>query len=360
MWQEALLWTAVSVAALIAFWFFSVFLTAGVVFARLYGRTEHRYSRRALFADFPDIKVEREMIVCGRKKRLAAYLLTDGRAQCKGLVIISHGIRDRGEGYFTEARAFLALGYQVLLYDAVGSGNSTGKSQRGLPQSAIDLNDVLIWAEREPRFQSLDFYLYGHSWGGYAVCAVFYYGAHERVKAVCSLSGFNDPSRMVLESGSVLSEGLGRFVYPPVYVLQFLRFGRGAHRTAVHGMEKARDVRFLILHAEHDETVHAEGAGIYAKRKLFDGEDRVRFALVKGRGHLNAWLTEECREKNDELDRAYTAVVGKFGFSMTEKQEARFYANIGRKERVALSVPDMNFFLTIDRFYREGVCPSTI
>ena len=359
MWQEALLWTAVAIAALIALWFFSVLLAAGILFARLYGRTKHRHSRRALFADFPEISVERENIICGRKKRLAAYLLRDGADKGKGLVIISHGIRDRGEGYFSEARAFLALGYQVLLYDAVGSGNSTGNSQRGLPQSAIDLHDVLCWAEGAARFHGLDFYLYGHSWGGYAVCAVFCYGTHARVKAVCSLCGFNDPGRMALESCSVLSKHFGRFIYPPVYVLQFLRFGRNANRTAVQGIRRAAGTRFLILHAEHDEVVHASGAGIYARREDLQGE-RVKFALVEGRGHLNAWMSDECRAKNDKLDEQYTAIVGKYGISMTAVQEARFYEKIGRQERKQLSVPDMNFFKRIDEFFREGICPNTI
>ena len=350
MWIEIVLWCAVGLLGLILLYFLLVMLMAGIIFALLYGRVHHTYSRRALFSDFPEIGVERQYIR-RRRKRLAVYLIGDKTD--KGLVIISYGIRDRGEGYFTEARAFLARGYRVLLYDAVGSGNSSGRSQRGLPQSATDLHDVLTWAERNPCFQGLDFYLYGHSWGGYAVCAVFQLGAHPRVKAVCSLSGFNDPCRMMLESGSVLSDHFGRFVYPPMCLLQFLQFGRAMFRTAEKGILAAK-CRFLILHAEEDQAIKADGAGIYARRKKLASE-RVQFRLIYGRHHLNGWLEEKCCEANARLDSAYHAIVGKYGFRMSKKQERTFYSHIGREERLALSIPDENYFNEIDAFFMEEV-----
>lgn len=182
---EIVLWVFAALVGAAALLFLLQILMVGITFSLLYGRVEHTHSRRALFSDLPAIGVRREFVPVGRRK-LAVYHL--GEENGKGLVILSHGIRDRAEGYFSEARGFLNEGYRVLLYDATGSGASSGRSQRGLPQSAIDLQRILSWAERQSCFEGLDFYLYGHSWGGYAVCAVFCKGEHPRVKAVCSLA----------------------------------------------------------------------------------------------------------------------------------------------------------------------------
>lgn len=349
------LWIFLGILGLFLVYFLLSMLSVGIVFALLYGRTEHRYTRRAGFGDFPELKAERRTVTRGRTK-LAVYLL--GGPRGKGLVVISHGIRDRGEGYLTEARAFLALGYSVLLYDAVGSGNSGGRSQRGLPQSAIDLHTVLGRAEQAPEWEGLPIYLYGHSWGGYAVCAVFCLGEHPRVKAVCSLSGFDSPCRMLFESASVASRHFGRFIYPPMLFMQFLRFGTGMYRTAEQGIRRAQNVRFLILHAERDEAVNLERASIYSRRKALESP-RVRFGIVEGREHNNAWLSQSSVEKDRAYDKKYAALAGKYGFRLSRKQEEEFFRGIDRAERLALSEPDMAFFEKIDSFYtEEGYEPS--
>ena len=351
---EIAMWVIVALIGAAALLFFLQSLMVGITFSLLYGRVKHTYSRRALFEDLPKIKVRREFVPVCRRRKLAVYHL--GEENKKGLVIISHGIRDRAEGYFAEARGFLQEGYRVLLYDATGSGASSGKSQRGLPQSAIDLHRILSWAEKQPCFEGLDFYLYGHSWGGYAVCAVFCKGAHPRVKAVCSLSGFNDPSKMLYESSSTLTVHFGRFMYPSLLFMQVMRFGRAMYDTAEKGIRAAKGVRFLILHAEQDQAVKLNGASVYARRAELESEgSRVKFEVIEGRHHLNAWFSPAACERDAVYDERYQKMVGKYGFQLTKAQEQAFYAPIGREERLALSEPDPAFFSRIDKFFGEGV-----
>lgn len=363
MWKEILMWTAVALAALFVLYFMTAMITSAIVLAVLYGREEHRYSRYALFSDFPKIAVRKIKVPFGKRGVLAGYLLgAENIRSKKGLVVVSHGIRDRGEGYFTEARAFLERGYAVLLYDAVGSGSSSGRSQRGLPQSPIDLHRILLWAESEPSLKGVPFYLYGHSWGGYAVCSVFCLGEHGRVRAVASLSGFNKPSQMLVEGASTSSELFGKLIAPPLRLTQFLRFGRGVYRTAEKGIAKAGSARFLILHAGEDEAVKIDGAGIYALREELESP-RVRFLKIEGRTHLNAWLSEACCARNAVYDERYRKLAGKYGFKLTKKQECEFYASVDREVRVSLSEADGEFFDRIDAFFtkEEGKeCRNTI
>lgn len=360
--MKILLWTAIAIAVPVVLYFLVCMLTVGIVFHLLYHRADHTHSRTVLFSDVPEISVERRFIPYGRKKRLAAYLMRAERE--KGLVILSHGIRDRGEGYFGTARAFLSRGYAVLLYDAVGSGNSSGNTQRGLPQSAIDLDRVLSYAEKEPSFSGLDFYLYGHSWDGYAVCAVFCLAPHPRVRGVVSLSGFNDPCRMLFESTASASVDFARFVYPPLRLMQFLRFGTGMYRTAEKGIRKAKDTRFYILHSEYDEVIRADGASVYARRAALEGEGaRVRFRLLPGRTHLNGWLSERGCERNRVQDTRFHAATDTYGMFVNKRAEEEFYAPIGREERIALSETDDALFDELDAFFESagrGICPNTI
>lgn len=347
---EIVLWVAVALIAAAGLVFVLQVLMVGITFSLLYGRVQHTFSRRALFSDFPEIKVRQEFVPVTKHRRLAVYHL--GEENKKGLVIVSHGIRDCAEGYFTEARGLLERGYRVLLYDATGSGASSGRSQRGLPQSAIDLHRILSWAEKNPAFDGLPFYLYGHSWGGYAVCAVFCKGAHSRVKAVVSLSGFNDPGHMLLESSSTLTVHFGRFMYPALLFVQVMRFGRAMYDTAEKGIRAAKGTRFLILHAEHDEAIKLNGASIYARRKaLEDAGDRVTFKVIEGKGHLNAWFSPAACEKDEIYEARYRQMLGRFGFQLSKAQEKIFYAPIDRAERIALSEPDPDFFGRIDAFY---------
>ncbi len=350
LWQAILMWTAVAIAALFVLGFLLTTLGVGFGFGIMYGRVNHRYSRRVLFSDHPEISVQKFVVEYARRRWLAAYLL--GRGNTRGLVVISHGIRDRAEGYFAEALAFVKQGFRVLLYDATGSGASYGRSQRGLPQSAIDLDRVLRWAEAQPQFESLPIYLYGHSWGGYAVCAVFCLGQHPRVRAVCSLSGFNAPCRMLLEGCASASRALGRLFYLPMCMVQFTRYGTGMYRTAEKGMRLAEDVRFLILHAEHDEVIDSERAGIYGVRKRF-APARVTYALIPGRKHLNAWLSERACAENEVYDARYRALAGRFALGLSREKEKEFYAPIDRAERIALSETDDALFARIAHFFTE-------
>ena len=352
VWAWAVVGTLLALLAL----FLMQMLAVGAVFAALYGRVEHRFSRRALFDDLPEYRVTREKIAYGRGKYTAVYLLGEGN---KGLVVIAHGIRDRGEGYFTEARGFLARGFRVLLYDAVGSGASSGRSQRGLPQSAYELDRVLCHVEKDARFAQLPVYLYGHSWGGYAVCAVFALRAHPRVKAVCSLSGFNAPCKMLFDGLAAGSRPLAVFLYPAICAVQFLRYGRGMRRTAEEGIRAAEDTRFLILHAEEDELIAKEGASVYALREKLACA-RVQFALRQGRGHLNASLSPAAAALDAAQDARLRALAGRGGWKLSKEQEAAFYAPIDRAARIALGEPDGAFFTQIAAFYEGELCPNTI
>ncbi|MCM1054417.1 MAG: lysophospholipase [Bacteroides sp.] len=104
---------------------------------------------------------------------LQGYLY--GAENTKGVVVICHGLGGGAEDYLAETLYFVDNGYRVFSYDNTGCYRSEGSNCIGLPQSVIDLDAALTYIEQEPRFNGLPLLLYGHSWGGYAVAAIFGY-----------------------------------------------------------------------------------------------------------------------------------------------------------------------------------------
>ena len=97
-----------------------------------------------------------------------------------GLIVFSHGIFDGQLSYLPEIAYFARRGYKIFAFDNSGSHLSGGKSLRGLPQSAEDLDAALSFVTKT---NTLPLYLFGHSWGGYAVSAVHCYHLYD-IKAV--------------------------------------------------------------------------------------------------------------------------------------------------------------------------------
>ena len=59
----------------------------------------------------------------------------------------------------------------------------------------LDLDAALTWVEGERRFDGVPVFLFGHSWGGYAVTAIFHFD-HD-IAASASVAGFNEAMPMI-------------------------------------------------------------------------------------------------------------------------------------------------------------------
>lgn len=171
----------------------------------------------------------------------------------RGLIVFSHGIFDGHLSYLPEIAYFARRGYKIFAFDNSGSHLSGGKSLRGLPQSAEDLDAALSYVTKT---NTLPLYLFGHSWGGYAVSAVHCYHLYD-IKAVFVQSGFDQTSEMVLEEGSAM---MGRWIYvlrAYIKLYERMKYGKAAGYTAHAGIAKAtaNGTKFLILHSTDDKTI---------------------------------------------------------------------------------------------------------
>ncbi len=276
---------------------------------------------------------------------LQGYLY--GGADGKGLVVIAHGIGGGAESYFPETMAFLERGYSVFAYDNTGCFNSEGKNSVGLNQSALDLDAALTFLEGEERFAALPVYLYGHSWGGYAVTAVLKF--QHNVAAVVSVAGFNKPMQMMAEW---TKDSLGFFTYveyPYIWIVQHLRFGSHAGLNAVDGINST-NTPVLLVHGKGDETIGIDRSGIVAySDKITNPNVSIKICSVSGQdGHSTLTMSSDAISYLDELDKEYQTLWDKFDGEIPDEELKAFFGTVDRRRTSAL---DEEFLDTVTAFF---------
>ena len=279
---------------------------------------------------------------------LQGYLF--GKENTKGLVVVVHGLGGGAEGYLPQSLYFAKQGYQVFTYDNTGYHLSEGKNSVGLPQAVEDLDAALTFIEGEDCFAGLPIYLFGHSWGGYAVAAVLNF--NHKVTAVASLSGFSNPNKMVREWARRIV-GKGSFLVNPFMMLhQRLRFGKKLDLMAVTGINKA-DIPVLLAHGSQDVTVRIDGsATISCKEEITNPEVQyVLWETEKQNGHLDVLYDVASNEYCEQITREYKRLMKLTKKKMTKEDKAEFFANV---DKARSSVPNKELLGQIVEFFEEA------
>ena len=244
----------------------------------------------------------------------------------------------------------LNQGYQVFAYDNTGYHLSEGKNCVGLPQAVEDLDAALSFVEQEPRFEGLPVYLFGHSWGGYAVGAVLNF--NHKVKAVVSVSGFNNPNKMIVEWAKRMA-GVWAYLAIPFLVLhQRLSFGKKMDIMAVNGINKA-DVPVLLVHGSKDTTVRLDGSATFSLKEEITNQ-KVQYILwdkEQQNGHLDVLYQAGAKAYGLQISKEYSELLKKTKNKLTEEDKAEFFANVDKKRS---SAPNEELMKKIVEFYEQA------
>ncbi len=268
-----------------------------------------------------------------------------GTENTKGLVVFCHGLGGGTELYIAEICGLVDRGWQVLGVDFRGHMTSPDVS-RGIPQSQIDLDNILTWVEGQDRFEGMDVVLFGHSWGGYAVTSVLNYD-HD-VKAVVAVSGLSDAYGFISRQMVDMLGAFGKIegIYGSIY--QFLKFGRAAGRTSVKGINNV-EIPVMIVQGSHDTTVTGVDQ-IYAHQDEITNP-YVIYDLRTGAGtgtHNYVLRSEAAYEYINEVDAELEALEAAHGGSLTYEEEVAFYATVDDDR---ISEIDMAFWDNVSAFY---------
>jgi uncharacterized protein len=232
--------------------------------------------------------------------------------ETKGLIVLTHGMGGGHIDYLEEINYLCNNGYEVLGFDNTGCNESEGKSMIGLVQSSIDLDYALRFVESNEALNKLPTLLYGHSWGGFAVCSVLNYD--HNITAVVSRSGFNRSQDMLIETGTSMYGDFVKIASPYLYLYEKFKFGNATDKTAEKGV-KNTDAKVFLLYGDKDKVISYDSS-IY---RIFKDtkKDNVITKLYTGKDH-DVTISQEAMDyiviKNEEgrkLDDKYNDKIPK-------------------------------------------------
>lgn len=234
----------------------------------------------------------------------------------KALIVFSHGYTNTHNDYLNQINYFVQNDYIALAYDNTGCGMSDGDNMIGLAQSPIDLSSALTFVENSDELNKYKVFLYGHSWGGYAVTAVLNYG--HKVDGVVSRSGFNNSRDMLIEYGKRLYGNWLGLLSPYAYIYEKIKFGDDVDKNGIRGINSAPDTPILLLHSEDDDTISLNNSLLAHKDEMVN-PDRIQTILYKDRTH-DVVRTQEAIEFSKTLDEntEYTKEVVKMSHELDE------------------------------------------
>ena len=281
--------------------------TFDVMFARA-DKPEFTYNQT--YADVADDYRRTEVEFMSGENTLRGYIY--GSSKADELVVISHGMGGGAESYLAETLYFVDHGYRVFTFDNTGSYESEGDGIGGLSQSVLDLDAALCYIEKEAELADLPIYLYGHSWGGYAVAAVLNYD-HD-IAAVVSVAGYNKPMEMIT---AWCREEMGFFTYieyPYLWLYQKYLFGGASNLSAVKGINQG-DTPVLVIHGRLDDVVPFDSAAIIAHRDEITNPNAVfKICSEEGQnGHSSLFMAKESLQYRQELDEEYRQMETEYG-----------------------------------------------
>lgn len=248
--------------------------------------------KEKILANYPKLLSEKEEILTKENKKIVGYFYNKKAEQ--PLIIFSQGIGSRAIDYIHEVNYFVLKGYTVFLFDNIGCGESEGESIKGLPQSVVDLDCVLTHIENLGEFNNSKVFLYGHSWGGFAVCAVNNFS--HNVDGIVERSGFGKSTEMIykfLQDNK--NDVLARVISPIAGVYEFIKFGKYATVTATEGINMAT-CPVMIMHSTDDTVVPYDVSIVSYKNEMTN--DKV---IVKEYNDKNHFITSDYNKIDYEV-----------------------------------------------------------
>ena len=129
----------------------------------------------------------------------------------------------------------------------------------------------------------------GYSWGAYSVANVLNY--YNDVKAVVSISGFNESLDMIDSHSYSYIGGFNKVALPFVKIHERIKFGKYAKSSAIDGFGNT-DARVMIIHSQDDQSVPIE-CGYNKYYEKYSDDSRFVFKLFENRGHNYVFRSEK-------------------------------------------------------------------
>lgn len=272
-----------------------------------------------------------------------------GNDNDKGLLVFAHGIGGGHEWYLSFITYMVDKGWRVFAYDATGSCTSEGNGTKGLPQSALDLDNALTYIESDSELSKLPVFLAGHSWGGYAVTAVLNFD-HD-IKASASISGYAYPIDMIMETADGMMGKVSYLLYPFIWTDCFARFGSKVNMSAVDGINSS-DVPVMIIHGKKDTVIGYDRSSIISKKGEIVNKNVEYYSIDdKYSGHNSIFRSEKANEYLEKLNKEYDKMAEKYkDGKVPDDERKKFFDDVDRE---LANQPNEKLFDDINSFFES-------
>lgn len=183
----------------------------------------------------------------------------------KVLVLLAPGFHAGADSYAQQIRYFRELGWGVFSFDPTGSYESGGESYVGFPQEIYDLQAAMDYLRSCERYGYEELVLFGHSRGGYAVCAMA--ASDDEISAIVSVAGVNSAMDAVMEPALEAVGPLAYVNYPFLWLYQSLLFDYETANLEVSELLNETSIPTLIIHGIADETIAYDAHSVMAHRE---------------------------------------------------------------------------------------------
>ena len=241
------------------------------------------------YTDFADDYPRRSIEFESGKNTLRGYMYGEGGE--KGLLIYANGVGSTAENHLAEIMFFVDDGWQVLIYNGTGVGESDGRSMVGLSQFRLDLLSAVEYAKSE---SSLPIVVYGHSAGGYAAASSL---GDSDIAGAVSVAGFNSPTETMFYKAWEYVGVLADMEKPFLMLQHWFVFGGDGYIDAIDEINST-DTPVAVYAGDADTTVPYP-MSLFSHKAESTNANAV-FTETDG-GHADIWLSDDAREYTAEL-----------------------------------------------------------
>lgn len=259
----------------------------------------------------------------------------------KALIVFSHGYLNTHNDYLNQIDFFVQNDFIALAYDNTGCGISAGDNLVGLVQSSLDLKAALDFVHSNEELNKYKLFLYGHSLGGYATCAVLNYDTD--VDGVVSLSGFYRSSEMLIEYGKRLYGNICSLLSPYAYIYERIKFNDSAYLDGVRGINNAKDVPVLLMHSSDDDVISLDNS-LLSHTDLMLNPARLKTIYYTDKSH-NVVKSYDAIKYSNELQSELDGLYNQYDGEIPEDVLDDFYSNQDVSKLYSLDDSVMNSIL---------------
>lgn len=244
----------------------------------------------------------------------------------KGIVLMAHGIHSGGDDYLNIVSCFIDHDYNVFSFNYKGTYDSQGDSTVGLCESIVDVDHAIDYIQSNENYNKLPLFLFGHSWGGYAVSSVL--AIKNNINACACVSAMNSGYTMMVEKAAQYVGGFSKTAKPFFDVYQKMLFKDYVKYTGVMGIN-ASNIPVVVAHGIDDSVIVFDKQSVISHHEEFTNPN-VKYYIGKGYqgDHNDIMLSNEAILYKKEIQSELKLLEMKKKGKLTNQELVEFYSKI--------------------------------